>query len=132
MARPKLEHPTPAELEVLQVIWQSGPCSVRQVMEALDSTRRGRAYTSVMSLLNLMHEKGLVKRRADGRAFVYQARVNREKTLGQLIGDLCRRAFANSASSLVEHMLDETTPSRDELRAIRAAIETYRQKERRP
>jgi predicted transcriptional regulator len=84
-----------------------------------------------MSLLNLMYEKRLVKRRAEGRAFIYQTCVSREKTLGQMIGDLCRRAFSNSASSLVEHMLDQTAPSREELRAIREAIDAY-QKEHSP
>ena len=56
MPRSKSQYPTPAELEALQVLWQRGPSTVRDVMEALEKTRRGRAYTSVMSLLNLMVE----------------------------------------------------------------------------
>jgi predicted transcriptional regulator len=96
-------------------------------MESLESTRKVRAYTSVMSLLNLMCEKRLVKRRPAGRAFTYEAKVPRSKTLGRLISDLCRRAFSDSASSLVAHMLDQTEPSPEELQAIRQAIDAYQE-----
>ena len=129
MSRQKLDHPTPAELEVLHVLWERGACTVREVMDSLESTRKGRAYTSVMSLLNLMFEKRLVKRRQAGRAFTYEARVPRSKALGQLISDLCRRAFSDSASSLVTHMLDQTEPSPEELQAIREAIDAYQARE---
>ncbi|MCA9186669.1 MAG: BlaI/MecI/CopY family transcriptional regulator [Pirellulaceae bacterium] len=125
MARTKLEHPTPAELEALQVLWQRGPSTVREVMEALEATRKGRAYTSVMSLLNLMVDKRLVKRQPQGRAFLYIANVERQKTLTQMVHDLCRRAFAGSTSALVAHMLDHNQPTKDELREIRQAIDGY-------
>lgn len=132
MPRPKLDHPTPAELEVLQVLWQRGPSTVREVKESLATIRRGRAYTSVMSLLNLMYEKRLVKRRMVGKAFVYEARISKSKTLGQLIQDVYRRVFAGSASSLVAHMLDETQPTTEELKAIREAIDAYQKRESSP
>ena len=125
MARPKLEHPTPAELEVLHVLWQRGGSTVRDVMEALDSTRRGRAYTSVMSLLNLMCEKGLATRQPKGRAFVYEAHVAQDKTLGRMAGDFCRRTFAGSTSALVAHILAQGEPSVEELRKIRRVIDAY-------
>ena len=66
MPRPKYEHPTPAELEVLKILWDQGPSTVRQVMEVLNRQRR-RAYTSVMSLLGVMTDKGLLKRGSRGR-----------------------------------------------------------------
>ena len=130
MPRPKSDFPTPAELEALQVLWDGGPSTVRSVMESLEDTRQGRAYTSVMSLLDLMYEKKLVTRKRSGRAFVYAARANREKTLGRMVGDLWQRAFDGSAESLVAHLLDQADPSPDELRKIRRTIEEHLKQER--
>ena len=67
MARPRHENPTPAELEILQVIWEQGPSTVREVMNALNERKR-RAYTSVMSLMTVMAEKGHLKQKPRGRA----------------------------------------------------------------
>ena len=127
MPRPKHEHPTPAELEVLQVLWDRGPSTVRQVMETLNRRRR-RAYTSVMSLLGVMTDKDLLRRRLDGRAYLYEARVAREKTVGQMLQDLLGRAFDGSAASLVARLLDESSPSPQELTEIRDTIEQFRQR----
>src|SRR4051794_29519439 len=126
MSRPKQDYPTPAELEVLKILWDSGPLTVRQVMLVLNERRR-RAYTSVMSLLNVMTDKGLLARRPHGRAFVYSARRSRGKTLGGLLRDLLGRAFEGSASALVAHLLEQTNPSHEELVAIRRAIAAYAQ-----
>jgi len=126
MPRPKHEHPTPAELEVLQLLWRRGPSTVRQAMEALNRRRR-RAYTSVMSLLGVMTDKGLLKRRLKGRAYLYEPRVAREKTIGQMLQDLLGRAFDGSAASLVARLLDESSPSPRELAEIRDTIEQFRQ-----
>jgi BlaI family transcriptional regulator, penicillinase repressor len=125
MPRPKHEHPTPAELEVLKLLWQQGPCTVRQVLEVLNR-RRHRAYTSVMSLLGVMTDKGLLKRRKQGRGYVYEPRVAREKTIGQMLQDLLKRAFEGSAASLVARLLDESSPSPRELEEIRNTIDQFR------
>ena len=127
MARPRHENPTPGELEVLQVIWDRGPSTVRQVMSVLNQTRR-RAYTSIMSLMNIMAEKGLLRREPKGRAFVYKNRATRKKTLSKMVADLLGRAFDGSASEMVAHLLEQTKPSKDELEEIRKTISTYRQK----
>ena len=126
MSRPKEEQPTAGELEVLKVLWDRGPSTVREVMDVLNA-ERARAYTSVMSLLNVMTEKGLVVREPRGRAFVYKARLNRGKTLGGMVSSLVGRAFEGSTSQLVAHLLDQTKPSAKELDEIRRAIEKYQQ-----
>lgn len=126
MPRPTHEHPTPGELEVLKVLWERGPSTVREVMEVLNETRR-RAYTSVMSLLGVMTDKGLLTREPKGRAYVYRAKVAREKTLGQMVDDLLGRAFEGSASTLVARLLDQSSPSPEELEEIRRTLEEYRQ-----
>jgi len=127
MARPKEEHPTPSELAVLKILWQRGPSTVREVMEVLNRDRR-RAYTSVMSLLNVMTDKKLLKRRPHGRAFLYEPRVDRQRTMGCMVQDLLGRVFEGSASDLVAHVLDESHPSTDELEAIRETIEAYQER----
>jgi predicted transcriptional regulator len=129
MARPKQPTPTAGELEILQVLWDRGACTVREVLEVL-SASRPRAYTSVMSLLNIMADKGLVTREAQGRAFVYQARKPRERTLGKIVGDVLGKAFEGSAHELVAHVLEQSRPSSQELEQIRRVIEAYQQQEK--
>ena len=129
MARPKLPHPTPGELEVLQILWEIAPATVRDVLDVLERTNRGRAYTSVMSLMNVMAEKGLVKRTPQGRAYLYTPVMKKDAALGRMVTDLCRRAFEGSASTLVTRLLDSTNPSGDELKAIRDAIREYEKKQ---
>jgi BlaI family penicillinase repressor len=127
MARPRNINPTPAELEVLQIIWQHEPCTVREVMNLLGSIRP-RAYTSVMSLMNVMAEKGMLAQKPKGRAFVYTAKVSRDKTQSGLLGDLLDRAFDGSAKSLVAHLLEQTAPDSDELSEINNTINEFAKK----
>jgi BlaI family penicillinase repressor len=128
MARPKEDQPTPAELEVLKVLWDQGPSTVRDVMDVLNRRRR-RAYTSVMSLLNVMTDKGLLSRKPQGRAFLYQAKAPREKTLGGMVDDLLGRVFEGSASALVARLLDQSSPTAAELEEIRRTIDEYQSQE---
>ena len=125
MPRPKSEHPTPGELEVLKILWDRGPATARQVWEILNE-QQPRHYTSVNSLLNVMTEKGLVKCHAEGRAFEYEAKADRQKTLGRLVDDLVSRAFEGSASALVLQALDRCRPSQDEIDEIAKVIRDYR------
>jgi predicted transcriptional regulator len=95
-------------------------------MEALNRRRR-RAYTSVMSLLGVMTDKNLLKRRQKGRGYVYQPRVAREKTLGRMLQDLLARAFEGSAAALVTRLLEQSSPSPQELAEIHNTIEQFLQ-----
>jgi predicted transcriptional regulator len=125
MARPKAPHPTPAELEILKLLWQTGPRTVREVLDDLNQSGPVRAYTSVMSLLNVMADKGLLDREPEGRAFRYRAKVERRQTLNDLIGDVWQRAFAGSTSALVAHLLDQAQPTPAELAEIRRTLEQF-------
>ena len=127
MVRPRHKNPTPAELEVLQIIWEHGPCTVREVMNLL-SPKRPRAYTSVMSLMNVMAEKSLLNQKPKGRAFIYSAKVSRDKTQSRLLSDLLNRAFDGSASALVAHLLEQTEPDSEELDEIHKTISEFAQK----
>ncbi|NQT03928.1 MAG: BlaI/MecI/CopY family transcriptional regulator [Planctomycetes bacterium] len=127
MARPRHKNPTPAELEVLQIIWEHGPCTVREVMNLL-SPKRPRAYTSVMSLMNVMADKGMLKQKAEGKAFVYSEKVSRDKTQSRMLGDLLSRAFDGSASALVTHLLRQAKPNSEELEEIHKTINEFTRK----
>lgn len=126
MARPKQPHPTQGELEVLRILWDRGPSTVREVLEVLP---RELAYTSVMSLLNVMTDKKLVTRKAEGRAFRYTAKQQAEQTEGSILGSVLNRVFDGSASALVARLLEQSQPSADELDQIRKLIEQYKQKD---
>lgn len=123
MARPRQLHPTQAELEVLQILWERGPSTVREVLEVLP---KERAYTSVMSLLNVMFEKGLVSREPEGRAFRYAAEHQPGQTEGRMLGDLLERVFAGSATAMVARLLEQAQPSEEELAEIRKVISQHK------
>lgn len=133
MARPRSEQPTPAELQVLKVLWDTGPATVRQVMDRLAHTpgKPPRAYTTIMTLMNVMHDKGLLKRQPQGKAFIYRPIARRDKTLRSMVGDIVDRAFEGSASALVAHLLDQADPSQAELDQIRKLIAQHKSYSRR-
>ena len=126
MVRPRHSNPTPAELEILQIIWERGPSTVREVMEVLNR-HRPRAYTTVMSLMNVMEEKNLLTYKPQGRAFVYAAKTSRKKAQKDLLGDLLNRAFDGSANELVTNLLDQAKPTQAELDQISDVIAQYKQ-----
>ena len=127
MARPRHENPTPAELEILQVIWDRGPSTVREVMNALNERKR-RAYTSIMSLMTVMTEKDQLRQKPKGRAFVYSAKISRAKTQSRLVKDLLSRAFDGSASTLVAQLLQQARPDAEEMDEIHKTIAEFAQK----
>ncbi len=129
MARTRQKNPTPAELEVLQILWEHGPCTVREVMNLL-SPKRPRAYTSVMSLMSIMAEKGQLNQKPKGRAFIYSVKISRDKTQTSMLKDLLNRAFDGSAKSLVAHLLQQAEPSNEELDEIRKTITEFTHKKR--
>jgi predicted transcriptional regulator len=118
--------PTDAELAILRVLWERGPSTVRQVHEVL-SRERPAAYTTALKLLQIMTEKGLVRRDETDRTHVYQARLSEEQTQRQLIRDLLDRAFGGSASKLVMQALATRRATPEELGEIRQLIEMRRE-----
>ena len=110
--------PTNAELEILRVLWQRGASTVRDVHESLDHARPV-GYTTVLKLLQIMVEKGLVRRDASARSHVYTAVASQEATQRRLVADLVRRVFGGSTLGLVLHALSATPATRRELEQIR-------------
>ena len=121
MAKPALPRPTDAELAILRVLWEHGPCTVRQVQEAL-GRRRPTRYTTALKLLQIMTEKRLVRRDEAERSHVYEAAIGEEQTQRQLVRDLIDRAFGGSAMKLVMQTLSTKRSSADELAQIRQLL----------
>jgi BlaI family transcriptional regulator, penicillinase repressor len=120
----QMPRPTDAELEILTVLWSRGPSTVRSVHEAIVA-RRAAQYTTVLKQLQIMDEKGLVKRDLSERAHVYTAAQARESTQAQLAGDLLQRAFAGSAKSLLLGALSAQKPSKRELVELRKFLDEF-------
>jgi predicted transcriptional regulator len=116
--------PTDAELEILTILWSRGPITVREVHEVM-SARKPTQYTTVLKMLQIMSEKGLVRRDEKQRAHIYQAARPQEWTQRQLAGDLLQRAFQGSASSLLLGALSARKASKEELSEMRRLIEEY-------
>jgi BlaI family penicillinase repressor len=114
--------PTPAELEILRVLWTHGPSTVREVLERLEE-QRPTGYTTALKLLQIMADKGLVRRDESARAHVYAARMPEHETQQQLVRDLVDRAFGGSASKLVLHALSTRKTPRAELARIRELLD---------
>jgi predicted transcriptional regulator len=127
MARPTQPHPTAGELELLRILWEHGPQTVREVLQRVPEKK---AYTSVMSLLNVMAEKKLVTRKPDGRAFRYTAKLQPEKTERKILGNVLKQVFDGSSSALVARLLEQSKPSECELEEIRAMIDEYKRKKK--
>jgi len=114
--------PTEGELEILNVLWNRGPSTVREVAEALG---RSEAYTTVLKLLQIMAEKRLVTRREAGRSHVYSAASSRAATQRHLVRDLLRRAFGGSTAQLVLQALSTARATPEELNEIRALLDQH-------
>ena len=126
MARIKPPRPTDSELDILRVLWARGPSTVREVQAELERERRV-GYTTVLKLMQIMSEKGLVERNESERAHVYTAAIAEERTQRQLVSDLLDRAFGGSATKLMMQALATRKASAEELKQIRALLEKFEQ-----
>jgi len=122
MARPASRYPTELELEILKILWRDGPAAVRPVRDALAETR-DLAYTSVMTVMNIMTDKGYLKRRRKGGSYVYRPCVSRQWTAGQMLGDLIDRLFDGSASAAMVHLIESGDIDAEEVEALRRTLE---------
>jgi len=114
--------PTDAELAILRVLWRLGPSTVREVWDRINPAQR-TGYTTVLKILQIMFEKGLVKRDDTARSHIYEAAVSEEQTQRQVIRHLLERLFAGSAPKLVMQALAVKKASRAELAEIRKLLD---------
>ena len=121
--------PTKGELEILQALWRLGPSTVRAVHEHLG---RSTGYTTILKLLQIMNDKGLVDRKEAERAHVYTARVSEKRATGEFLKELVARVFGGSPARLVLQALGsgKGTPSREELAEMRRLIQSLEEKQK--
>ena len=116
--------PTDTELEILTVLWSRGPSTVRDIHQTV-AARKPAQYTTVLKMLQIMAEKGLVLRNEEQRAHVYEAARPREWTQKQLAGDLLQRGFSGSAARLMQGALSSRKTSKAEFAELRKLLDEY-------
>ena len=127
MSITKAIKPTDSELEILQILWTRGLATVREVHEDMSRTK-DVGYTTTLKLMQIMHDKGLVKRDASMRTHVYQAAVNKEKTQRHLLGKMIDNLFGGSPTQLVIQALGEGNASPEEIEKIQALLNDLKTK----
>ena len=121
MATHKVYKPTEGELEILQVLWSKGKASVRDVHEIILQSKEA-GYTTTLKLMQIMHEKGLVKRDDSSKVHIYEAKVSREKTQNQFVGKMISTLFGGSTTKLVMQALGNHVPNKEELDEIQQLL----------
>lgn len=127
MARKKSKHPTGRELEILKVLWERSPLTVREVRAAMAESGQDLAHTTLITTLGVMEKKGfVVKRKGSGRGFQFSPRVSRENVSQGMVGDLLDRVFAGSASAMVLSLLESEQVDAKEHEELKKAVRRYR------
>ena len=111
---------TPLELQIMNVLWETGPANVQTVQGRLEG--RNLAYTTVQTMLNVLHRKGRVKRRLKDRAYFYQPVLSRRKAVTQAVGDMLDRFFAGSADGLVLSLVETRRLTPEKLARIQKLL----------
>lgn len=114
--------PTDTELEILQILWQKGPSSVRQINEVMNE-KREVGYTTTLKIMQIMNDKQLTTRDTASRTHIYSANVEESKVKSGLLDSFIQSAFRGSASSLVMQALGQSDTSEEELQQIKSLIE---------
>ena len=118
--------PTEGEMEILQVLWAKGNCTVREVHEALDKKDSG--YTTTLKLMQIMHEKGLVDRDTSSKTHIYRALINQETTQQHLVKKMIDNVFNGSAARLVMQALGNKSASKEEIDLIKEYLDKLENK----
>jgi BlaI family transcriptional regulator, penicillinase repressor len=122
MARPASSHSTDLELEILKILWKTGPAPVRSVRDALAAAGRELAYTSVMTIMTIMTRKGYLRRKKADGLFIYRPSITEHSTTRGMLQDLVNRAFDGSAAALVQRLLETSDIDDAELQTLRELI----------
>ena len=124
MTRRKTEHLTRLELEIMNVLWETGAANVQTVQQHL---ARDLAYTTVQTMLNILHRKGKVKRTLRDRAYFYKPSVTRSQVVSQTVSDIVERLFGGSAESLVMSLVETKHLTAERLARLNQLLEEFRE-----
>ena len=122
MARPKSEHPTELELQILKILWQRSPLPVRDIRQALAETGRDLAHTSVITTLNTMVGKSYLDRQMEGRVCLFRPRVNRRQVSQRMLAHVVKRVFDGSAKDVMLALFRQGDIDPAELKELRTLI----------
>ena len=122
MARPASEHPTDLELQILKILWQRSPLTVREVRAALAEAGRAIAHTSVITTLNIMTRKKYLKRTKQRNAFLFEPNASRQEVSERMLGDLVDRVFDGSAAAAALSLFNSSDIDEQELKELRRQI----------
>ena len=122
MARPRSKYPTELELEILKVLWGEGPLMGREVRDSLAVGSRDLAYTSVMTVMGIMVDKGYLRRKKRGNGYIYSARVTEKATTLRMLQDLVKRAYDGSMLAAMVHLLESGDTDEDEIKELRQLL----------
>lgn len=127
MSAPNQSKPTESELEILQILWEKGTCTVRDVHEILEKSKDA-GYTTTLKLMQIMHEKGLVSRDTSAKTHIYKAIINQEKTQQHLVNRMIDNVFNGSAARLVMQALGNHSASKEEIDSIKEYLDQLSKK----
>ena len=116
--------PSDLELQVLSVLWENGPSTVRQILSAIPDGKK-RAYTTVLTVMQVMEKKGLVSHTRDGLTHIYRPRLKKQQVLKPLMKELLKNVFRGSPSTALQYLLDDAAVDEHELSEIRKLISTH-------
>ncbi len=116
---------TPQELEIMKVVWSRGHATVRDVYEALLQDRK-IAYTTVMTMMNVLEKKGHLRKKAEGRSFLYRPTRPQRQVVGSMVREFVQRVFGGSAAPLLAHLVEQERLTPQELEALARRIEEKR------
>lgn len=114
--------PTASELDILQILWQNGNMTVKEINEEINKVK-DTGYTTTLKLMQIMHEKGLLTREQNGRSHVYKASIKEEDTKSSLLNNFIETTFKGSAASLVMQALGNHKTTKEELNMIREYLD---------
>jgi BlaI family transcriptional regulator, penicillinase repressor len=122
MARPRSDHPTELELQILKILWEQSPLAVRDVRESLATAGRSIAHTSVITTLNVMVTKKYLRRSMQGKSCLFEPRIGREEASQKMLGDVVNRVFDGSAKAVMLSLFDSAELNDDDLKELRRVI----------
>ncbi len=120
----KKTQPSNLEMQVLSVLWDQGPATARQVLEALPD-KKERAYTTVLSVMQVMEKKGLLRHTTEGNRHIYAPTVKKREVLGSFLRSMVSNLFGGSAAHAMQHLLETNKVTHDELAEMRALLDDY-------
>ncbi|MFW6159580.1 MAG: BlaI/MecI/CopY family transcriptional regulator [Acidobacteriota bacterium] len=128
MSKKRLRKLSPANLEIMKIVWDKGEVSVSDVVEAINAKRKNKVRrTTVQVQMNRLENYGWLKHREDGRSYIYSAVVEKQKTRREILEDIKNRVFGGSRAELVQCLLEDSDVTTEEIRELRSLLKKFQE-----